>query len=59
MDGGSINREIDCHDRAGKSIRIMIITSHDQVEIGGWTFNREHLLAALGLPQAAALEGTE
>lgn len=48
MDGGSINREIDCHNRAGKSVRVMVITSHNAVEIGGWTFDREKLLVALG-----------
>ncbi len=47
-DGGSIVREIDCHDRSGRSVRIKVIVSGDKAEVGGWTFDRELLLFALG-----------
>ena len=48
MDGGSINREVPVKVW-GEDEKMIIITSHDTVEIGEYTFNRDDLLVALGV----------
>ncbi len=47
-DGGSIVNELECR-RDGRVEKVEVIVSRDSVEIGGWTFDREQLLFALGV----------
>ncbi len=46
-DGGAIVNELECR-RDGRLEKIQIVVSGDSVELGGWTFDREQLLFALG-----------
>ncbi len=47
-DGGSIVNELECR-RDGRLEKVQVIVSGDSVELGGWTFDREQLLFALGV----------
>jgi len=46
-DGGAIVNELECR-RDGRTEKVQVIVSGDSVELGGWTFDREQLLFALG-----------
>ena len=47
-DGGAIVNEVRAR-HAGEEVTVEVIASHETVEIGGWTFDRDDLLFALGV----------
>jgi hypothetical protein len=49
MEGsGGTYHTIEARNAAGEVVKTGVITSGDSIEIGGWSYNREDLLFAIG-----------